>query len=618
MSFQNIPFFSSTGLQFLKHRKQRSGLPCSPAVQIKQRPHLFTVPPDLQSDEEDHENPLDYCKGGYHPVCTGEIYSRRYEVMRKLGWGHFSTVWLCWDLQAAEFVAMKVVKSAPHYTETALDEIRLLKCIRDTDPGDPHRSKVIMLRDEFRITGVNGTHICMVLELLGSNLLRWLHRGRRRGLPLPCVRAITRQVLEGLAYLHGRCQVIHTDIKPENVLLCLGGIQEPAGTGDMSWRVGEEEAFHARPAPCVKKGMASWKTRRRLLPTSQRQAILHSQRRKEAEGERNVLSGLGWARRGLAKLLARHTSQPPAISSWEPTPVAAPLPVFSGPEPSPWCSLCDWDWNRTISPYRSFSLPQIALDESHDLQHRRDVRACACSWTSRHSGTSSHSTRTSSPGAHSMAGWAPAPANHSCTPGLRRSASLYSSRHLSQAPSLGERSDTVDLLDPAQVDRIRVKLADFGNACWTYQQFTEDIQTRQYRSLEVLIGAGYGTAADIWSTACMVFELATGDYLFEPHSGVNYSRDEDHIALIMELLGKIHRKVILGGQLSHLFFNKKGELHSIPVLRPWSLPAVLTEKYGWPVDEAFAFSNFLLPMLHPQPHRRATAKQSLRHAWLNT
>ena len=74
--------------------------------------------------------------------------------------------------------------------------------------------------------------------------------------------------------------------------------------------------------------------------------------------------------------------------------------------------------------------------------------------------------------------------------------------------------------DPVQVVcDIPVKIADLGNACWTNLHFTEDIQTRQYRALEVLIGAGYGPPADIWSTACMAFELATGDYLFEPHSG---------------------------------------------------------------------------------------------------
>lgn len=55
-----------------------------------------------------------------------------------------------------------------------------------------------------------------------------------------------------------------------------------------------------------------------------------------------------------------------------------------------------------------------------------------------------------------------------------------------------------------EVGPVSCKIADLGNACWTYKHFTEDIQTRQYRCLEVLIGAPYSTAADIWSCACMV------------------------------------------------------------------------------------------------------------------
>ena len=51
---------------------------------------------------------------------------------------------------------------------------------------------------------------------------------------------------------------------------------------------------------------------------------------------------------------------------------------------------------------------------------------------------------------------------------------------------------------------VNVKIADLGNACWVRQHFTDDIQTRQYRCLEVLLGAGYDTPADIWSLACMV------------------------------------------------------------------------------------------------------------------
>jgi serine/threonine protein kinase len=164
---------------------------------------------------------------------------------------------------------------------------------------------------------------------------------------------------------------------------------------------------------------------------------------------------------------------------------------------------------------------------------------------------------------------------------------------------------------------LQVKIADLGNACWVTHHFTEDIQTRQYRSLEVLLGAGYGPPADIWSAACMAFEMATGDYLFEPHSGEDYSRDEDHLAHIIELMGPIPRHIAFSGKYSREFFNKKGELRHITKLKPWGLFLVLTEKYEWDPDTAQAFADWLLPMLSFDPNERATAEESLRHEFLS-
>ena len=57
----------------------------------------------------------------------------------------------------------------------------------------------------------------------------------------------------------------------------------------------------------------------------------------------------------------------------------------------------------------------------------------------------------------------------------------------------------------------------------------------------------------------MAFEMATGDYLFEPHSGDDYSRDEDHLAHIIELIGPIPRHIAFAGHYSREFFNKKGK-----------------------------------------------------------
>ncbi|XP_016084552.1 SRSF protein kinase 2-like [Sinocyclocheilus grahami] len=61
----------------------------------------------------------------------------------------------------------------------------------------------------------------MVFEVLGHHLLKWIIKSNYQGLPLPCVKSIITQVLQGLDYLHSKCKIIHTDIKPENILMCV-------------------------------------------------------------------------------------------------------------------------------------------------------------------------------------------------------------------------------------------------------------------------------------------------------------------------------------------------------------------------------------------------------------
>lgn len=78
------------------------------------------------SDSSEDEGLPDYKVGGYHPVHVGEVYAGRYIILQKLGWGHFSTVWLSKDLKYDTYVALKVQKSASHYIEAAYDEVEIL------------------------------------------------------------------------------------------------------------------------------------------------------------------------------------------------------------------------------------------------------------------------------------------------------------------------------------------------------------------------------------------------------------------------------------------------------------------------------------------------------------
>ncbi|XP_053823995.1 SRSF protein kinase 3 isoform X3 [Vidua chalybeata] len=465
----------------------------------------------LGSDEGEQEDPRDYCKGGYYPVRIGDLFHGRYHVVRKLGWGHFSTVWLCWDLRRKRFVALKVVKSAPQYTETALDEIKLLKCVRDSDPSDPNRENIVQLIDDFKISGVNGVHVCMVLEVLGHQLLRWIIKSNYQGLPLPCVKSIVRQ-----------------------------------------------------------------------------ERLSRAQRRRRRRRQRRQRQLLAERLRDLERL--RDTAGTPGTGSDTEAPPDPPEECGGSP------------------PSGASSSGVHTLPAGGGSSDGFSGGSCA------------------SRGGPGPPRRPPSPSSASDSLFTPTSGSLISGGSEGLPNPLGEGGlpgGQENPLDPRAAPRLRIKIADLGNGCWVHKHFTEDIQTRQYRALEVLLGAGYGPPADIWSTACMdppvppqAFELATGDYLFEPHSGEEYSRDEDHIAHVIELLGEIPRHVALGGRYSREFFNRRGELRHIRHLRPWGLRAVLQEKYEWPRGPAAAFARFLRPMLAFEPARRATARQCLQHPWL--
>lgn len=610
----------------------------------------------LGSDDDEQEDPNDYCRGGYHHVKIGDLFHGRYHVIRKLGWGHFSTVWLAWDIQEKRFVAMKVVKSAEHYTETALDEIKLLKSVRNTDPSDPNRERVVQLLDDFKISGMNGTHVCMVFEVLGYHLLKWIIKSNYQGLPLPCVKSIIRQVLQGLDYLHTKCKIIHTDIKPENILLTVNEsyIKKMAAEATQWQKTGAAppSGSAVSTAPAAKPMAKMSKNKKKKMKKKQKkQAEMLEKRIQEMEGGATPEGGEEEEDEETTTETTEDTTSSTTLSMsatlqdiashtiTDLTPDEQPQQILETNErrdnAAEQENRMEVNCNGHASTPESEASPEVqgtkqSTEEQEDQQNANQPETNTETQDTL-SNKEEHQTCNGSPGEPDTdvqqlpASLSP----DSVTVELKEGDNEEKREEEMDTQGETKRGDDdqgsqdgasgnmlVNPLEPINADKLQVKIADLGNACWVHKHFTDDIQTRQYRSLEVLTGAGYSTPADIWSTACMAFELATGDYLFEPHSGEDYSRDEDHIALIIELLGKVPRKLILAGKYSKEFFTKKGELRHITKLKPWGLFDVLVEKYEWSKEEAHCFSSFLLPMLDLVPERRATAAQCLSHPWL--
>ncbi|XP_017004247.2 SRSF protein kinase 3 isoform X3 [Drosophila takahashii] len=637
----------------------------------------------LYVSDEEQEDASQYCRGGYHPVVIGDIFDNRFRVVRKLGWGHFSTVWLCRDLKDEKYVALKVVKSAPHYIETAADEIRLLEAIRDADPMDVKRERIVRLMNHFTVRGVNGMHTCLVFEALGCSLYKLIVKNNYQGLAIAQVRNIIRQVLEGLDYLHSKCSIIHTDIKPENILLVIDNaaamnqqiddeinslrvkgadfpdsyissiekqtksrakwpLIEPNGSTNTNTNTSNSTANNSNSStPLAAVIMSSLDKEDTTTTTS---STLNSNTTSSLASKYSSLLGDSECNGGLggsANLNNRYRAEKKITAKLlTPNSTNSSCPthntntIAKSKINSNTLSTCtslpnEYSFTNTNTNTISTSAPPSATPSSAHAS-ATPPSTCTPSFTHIAPTTTAPTTSTTCTTAASTEFYngdhttictsttisAISSATTTTTTTAIAKLNVNANAIPSQNQSQSSQNNTYTIQSLINNSNVRVKIADLGNACYDYHHFTEDIQTRQYRSIEVLLGAPYNYTADIWSTACLAFELATGDYLFDPHAGESYSRDEDHLAHIVELLGSIPQSVILRGKHGLKYFTSYGSLRNITKLKPWSLMNVLVEKYDWDPVEAKKFSDFLLPMLEYNPVIRASAAECLQHPWL--
>ncbi|EED20490.1 protein kinase, putative [Talaromyces stipitatus ATCC 10500] len=163
-----------------------------------------------------------YKAGGFHRVSLGDRFaSDRYTILRKLGYGQYSTVWLARDSKAKKYVALKILRADCYGGAKDIFEQEILSRISDVSRRSNHEGRhyVLSTLDQFKHNGPNGEHVCFVFDVMGYHLGFQSAKYEGGKMPVTSVKSVVRQLLLGLDFLHRECGIIHTDLKPTNILM---------------------------------------------------------------------------------------------------------------------------------------------------------------------------------------------------------------------------------------------------------------------------------------------------------------------------------------------------------------------------------------------------------------
>jgi serine/threonine protein kinase len=110
--------------------------------------------------------------------------------------------------QSEKTVALKIINS--NNLNDAQHEKEIEKHVTQQNLG--HRGRVILRTclEDFKVTGTEGKHVCLVYEPMREPLWIFQRRFVDGRLPLPIAKAYIYFFLVGLDYLHSECKVVHT------------------------------------------------------------------------------------------------------------------------------------------------------------------------------------------------------------------------------------------------------------------------------------------------------------------------------------------------------------------------------------------------------------------------
>ncbi|OJD18695.1 CMGC/DYRK/DYRK2 protein kinase [Emergomyces pasteurianus Ep9510] len=155
-----------------------------------------------------------------------------------------------------------------------------------------------------------------------------------------------------------------------------------------------------------------------------------------------------------------------------------------------------------------------------------------------------------------------------------------------------------------------IKVIDFGSSCFENEKVYTYIQSRFYRSPEVILGMSYGMPIDMWSIGCILAELFTGYPIFP---GEN---EQEQLACIMEVFGPPEKHLIEKSTRRKLFFDSLGKPRlTVSSKGRRRRPSSKDLRQALKCDDD-AFLDFITRCLRWDPTRRLTPNDALNHEFI--
>lgn len=146
-------------------------------------------------------------------VNINELIAGRYKVVNFLPSGNFSKVLYCIDTITGEKVCLKIIENTKEATDSSIDEIKVMRFISVN--GNLDEKNIVKFKDCI----YHKEHVVIVTELLRDNLRIFLDQSPKNKtyFTMGRIQKLAFAILKALEFIHS-LQIIHADVKPENIL----------------------------------------------------------------------------------------------------------------------------------------------------------------------------------------------------------------------------------------------------------------------------------------------------------------------------------------------------------------------------------------------------------------